>query len=582
MRHGYRKNGRNGKPAATMDEASTPIEYLNTVLDHLPQAISVFDENLRLQCWNARYAAVIGVPGTLLYPGARFEEIYGFLARRGDFGPGRPEELVEQRRRIAQNGEPQLFERAGLNGHTLLIAREPLHVEGRHAGFVTTYTDITERKRIEAEIQHLAHHDALTGLANRSLLDARLQQAIADARRCGQSLAVLFLDLDRFKNINDSLGHHVGDSLLTQVAERLCRQVRESDTVARLGGDEFVVALQGIHDARDAARITENLLHTLSSPYQVQGSELHVTPSIGISLFPDDAQDATALLRNADIAMYHAKALGRANYQFFTEELNHSTMLRLELENRLRHAIDRQEFELWYQPLFDASGTALNGFEALARWRRDEGLLAPGHFIPIAEETGMIVELGHWVLREACRQAQRWSSLGLQRPRVAVNLSARQLRDADFADMVAATLHETGLEASMLELEITESAVMDRPEEAVSLLRKLKQLGVSLALDDFGTGYSSLAYLKMFPLDRLKIDRSFIHSIDTDPNDSAIVSAAISLAHSLGFPVVAEGVETASQARHLARLGCDELQGFHFGRPQPAAQANELLQRVCA
>lgn len=553
--------------------------YLNAILDQLPQAISVFDTHLRLQCWNARYAEVIGVPRAMLHHDARFEDIYRIPAERGDFGAGNPAELVEQRRQLALNFEPLLFERTRPGGQTLLIAREPLYIDGRIAGVVTTYTDISDRKRIEAEVQHLAHHDVLTGLANRSLLDARLQQAIADARRCKQHLAVLFIDLDRFKNINDSLGHQVGDELLVQVAERLRSEVRETDIVARLGGDEFVIALQGLSNASDAARITETLLSRLSMPYQVGLTELHATPSIGISVFPDDAEDTDSLLRNADAAMYHAKAVGRANYQFFTDDLNRSTTLRLELENSLRRAIGRNEFELWYQPLHDARGAALSGFEALVRWRRENNeLVMPDHFIPVAEDTGLIVELGQWVLREACRQARLWADAGTTRPRISVNLSARQLHNTRFADTVAAILAETGLDPSMLELEITESSVMDRPDEAVKLLHQLKALGVSIAIDDFGTGYSSLSYLKLFPLDRLKIDGSFISSIDSDPNDSAIVSAAVSLAHNLGLPVVAEGVETAAQAQHLTLLGCDELQGYHFSRPIPANEADFMLR----
>ncbi len=558
---------------AAEEELRRQTAYLTAILDHMPQGISAFDERLRLQYWNRRFADVLDLPDEALHRDARFEDLIMYPARRGEYGPGDPAQLVAERRALALRFEPHRTERTRPNGRTHLVSGEPMHIDGEVAGFISTYADITEQKRAEAEIRHLAHSDALTGLANRFSLYARLGQAMADARRSGQSLAVLFLDLDRFKTINDSLGHHVGDALLVQVADRLRGCVREADTVARLGGDEFVVALQDVGCAANAAHVAGKLLARLSAPYVVDGTELHAAPSIGISLFPDDCADATGLLRNADAAMYHAKASGRANYQFFTAELNRAATARLILEGKLRRAVERGEFELWYQPLIAACDGTLIGVEALARWRHpQDGLIAPDQFIPLAEETGMITAIGAWVLGEACRQAVRWREQGLGALRVAVNVSARQLRDASFAEAVAGALAASGLEAGALELEITESSIMEQPERAIDLLRALKALGVHIAIDDFGTGYSSLSHLKRFPLDRLKIDRSFVSDIEHDANDAAIVAAAVSVAHNLGLSVVAEGVESAEQVARLRKLGCDVLQGFHFSRPLPAAE----------
>ncbi|WP_241762828.1 putative bifunctional diguanylate cyclase/phosphodiesterase [Aromatoleum aromaticum] len=464
---------------------------------------------------------------------------------------------------------------------TLMIngVRDPETREITH--FIAIFSDITARKRAEADIQHLAYHDTLTGLANRFSLTARLQLSVAEARRNGQRLAVMFLDLDRFKHINDSLGHPVGDELLKQVARRLRDAVRETDTVARLGGDEFVVVLQGIGGAHDVTHVAAKLLAQLSAPYCVDTTELHTTASIGISLFPDDSADPAALMRNADTAMYHAKAAGRAKFQFYTDEMNRAATARLDLERKLRGAVARGEFELWYQPQFDSRHGHLTGLEALVRWRHpQDGLIAPLRFIPLAEETGVIVEIGTWVLREACRQARQWLDAGLPELRISVNLSVRQLREKCLVDTVWTTLAASGLRPGLLELEITESAVMDNPDEAVALLQALKNLGVRIAIDDFGTGHSSLSYLKLFPLDHLKIDRSFISDIEHDANDTMIVAAAVSLAHNLGLSVIAEGVESAVQVARLRELGCDELQGFHFSRPVTADVVENLLRSV--
>ncbi len=804
--------------------------YLEAILAHLPQGITVFDEQLRLKHWNKRATEVLDLPDEIMQPDVSFEDLIRVPAERGEYGPGDPKMLVEERRKLALRFKAHCFERTRPNGRTHIVAGEPLMIDDRVAGFITTYTDITDRKAIEraveqqsqtlrtiidnipcgvslidkdlkvveyndelkrvlnfpdslfasgppqlhdlllfnaqrgeygpgdpqviaaelverarhprshsfervrpdgkvihvsgqplsngsfvtiyndvtelrraserqaladkvfehtpdavlilspdksiisvnpaftditafdradvvgkpflpderessqpdpekawdksemrgcytgescgrrkagssfprelslvtvrdrangrithyiaiftditerkiqeAHIEHLAHHDPLTGLANRFALHDRLDHALAHARRNGRRLAVLFLDLDRFKNINDSLGHHAGDNVLVQVGQRLRSSVRDSDTVARQGGDEFVVVLQDVDDVRNAALIAGNLMQILSEPYSLGDMELHAIPSIGISLFPDDAEDTQGLLRNADAAMYHAKALGRGNFQFFDKTLTSHANERLRLEARLRRAVAKEEFELWYQPVFETRSGALElaGFEALLRWRNQDGtLIPPGDFIPLAEETGIIVPLGDWVISEACRQLSHWRASGHDSLRLAINLSARQLREETLSQQVAMQMRAHALEAGALEFEITESSVMTEPDKAIEILKALKICGAALSIDDFGTGYSSLSYLKRFPLDRLKIDRSFVSDIETDANDAAIVNAAVSLAHGLGLQVVAEGVESAAQVERLTELGCDELQGFFLGKPMPAAAVDMLL-----
>ena len=444
--------------------------------------------------------------------------------------------------------------------------------DGRVLNYIGTFSDISERKEAEARIDWLAHHDALTGLLNRHGLDQRLQQAIAAARREMQALALVFIDLDRFKLVNDTIGHHSGDQVLTEVGRRLRDCVRNADIIARLGGDEFVLVLTGLDDPLDTLQVTRKLQATLSAPYQVGGRSLHLTPSMGVSLFPTDAQDADGLLREADTAMYHAKESGRNNTQFYAAEMTARATARLDLERDLRRALDEDEFELFYQPQVLARDGRLCGMEALVRWRHPQrGLVGPSEFIAVAEESGLILPLGAWVLDEACRQLSLWRDRGAAPSRMAVNLSVHQLRHDDLVDLVRATLRRYHLDPGLLALEITESAAMERPEQAISRLRELRDMGIELAMDDFGTGYSSLAYLQSLPLQSLKLDRGFVRDLERNPGDAAICAATVALAHKLGLAVVAEGVETAGQAAFLLAQGCDELQGNHFGEPAPAA-----------
>ncbi|MDP3636491.1 MAG: EAL domain-containing protein [Azonexus sp.] len=449
---------------------------------------------------------------------------------------------------------------------------------GQPAHYIWILADITERKQSEERMRHIAQHDALTGLPNRLALAMRLAQLLPEARRHNWRLAIMFLDLDRFKIINDTLGHPVGDELLREVACRLSSVVRETDFVARLGGDEFVIILPGITSPADAAIVAGKIIAKLSIAIEAEGHELHTSPSIGISIFPDDGPDGDTVMKNADVAMYHAKSAGRNNYQFFTAEMNRVTADRLDIERKLRHAISRNELALCFQPQFRADSSQPTGVEALLRWHHPtDGMIPPDRFIPVAEETGLIVEIGEWVLLNACREVKHWIDKGLQPIRIAVNVSARQLRRRDFCETVAGVLAETELPPELLEIELTESSVMENPEEAIAILQRLGRMGISLAIDDFGTGYSSLAYLKLFPIDHLKIDRSFVRDIETDLNDRAIAFGTIALAHSLGLNVIAEGVETEQQLKLLSANGCDEVQGYLFSKPLTGAAAFAFL-----
>lgn len=429
-----------------------------------------------------------------------------------------------------------------------------------------------------AELNHLAYHDALTDLPNRILFEDRLTQALSQVHRNRQTLGMLFLSLDRFKKVNDTLGHALGYKLLKEVAERLSNCVVEGDTVARFEGDEFALLLTHVNGTEDVIEIAVAVNEALNLPFTLDGNELFITTSIGISLCPDDGTDASTLMKNAGAAIYRAKQQGGGNYQFYTADMNAKALKRLELENSLRRALERKEFEVYYQPQVDINTGQVAGMEALVRWRHPElGIISPAEFIPLAEDTGLIVPIGEWVLRTACAQIKSWQDEGVARLRVAVNLSARQFQQQNLADMVIEILNETSLDPQHLELELTESSIMENAESAVETLRQFKNKGVRISIDDFGTGYSSLGYLKRLPIDILKIDRSFVRDVNTDSDDGALVMAIITLAHNLRLKVIAEGVETEEQLRFLHLLRCDEWQGFLFSKPLPAAAFKELL-----
>ena len=464
---------------------------------------------------------------------------------------------------------------------TFLTVRAPLRRAGRDViGVLTTALDITDRKSAEDRLHHLAHHDTLTGLPNRTLLGSQLRHALARGRRGDRLFALHFIDLDRFKAINDGLGHHVGDQLLVAVGARLGETVRDGDTVARLGGDEFAIIQCDIAGPAEAAELAARVTRALGSPFHCDGHDLTIGASIGITVQPQDGGDEDTLLRNADLAMYRAKASGRSTWQFFAADMGPHAREAMRIEVELRTSLTRSEFVLHYQPQVELGTGRVVGVEALLRWQRPgHGLVHPSAFIALAEETGLIVPISTWVLREACQQAVRWRAGGLAPLRIGVNLSPVQFRRQDVFELVARTLAETGLDPQWLELELTESILMERAEETAAVLQRLRDVGVRLSVDDFGTGYSSLSYVKTFPLDRLKIDQSFVRGVCTDPNDTAIVRAILELGHTLRLDVVAEGVETEEQVTWLRQEGCEEAQGFFFSRPVPADEVAGLLRR---
>jgi diguanylate cyclase (GGDEF)-like protein/PAS domain S-box-containing protein len=449
---------------------------------------------------------------------------------------------------------------------------------GEAARMLGVQVDITERRRAEEQVGRLAHYDSLTGLPNRVLFADRLDQAMIESDRHGRLVGVAFLDLDRFKNINDTLGHDAGDQLLKAVAERLTGAVRKGDTVARLSGDEFTLILADMGHMDDVVRVAQKVLDAFTQPFHVAGRELHMTASLGITLYPFDVKDVSGLLRNADIAMYRAKEHGRNTYQFYAADMMTKAVENLALENDLRHAVARGELVLHYQPIIGCADGEILGMEALVRWQHGtRGLIPPLQFIPLAEDTGLIVPIGEWVLREACTQCRRWQREFKRPLRIAVNLSARQFGQPPIARTVRRVLEGTGLDPATLELEITESVLLHHDAEKLESLRALAEIGVTLSIDDFGTGYSSLSYLKRFPVDALKIDQSFTHDIPDDADDTALARAIIHMAHILGLKIVAEGVETQAQFEFFRSEHCDAAQGFYFSKPLPAEEFAALL-----
>ncbi|WP_310451082.1 EAL domain-containing protein [Sulfuritalea sp.] len=588
-----RFHGDSGNVVVTHDnitakkQAEAAIQLYASAFQHSAEAILISDAGNRIQAVNGAFTLLTGYtsdeaigrnPGFLATgqtPAATYRDMWTALRESG-FWQGE----VWDRRKDGTVYPKWL---------SLSVVRD---AAGEITHYIGSFADISERKVAEQRITHLANHDALTGLFNRLSLKERLEQALATVRREHRALAVLFIDMDRFKAINDSLGHAVGDELLLEVARRLRDEVRDSDIVARLGGDDFVVVLTDVEGANAAARVADKLLRVLGQPYQIREHQLHSTPSIGVAFFPIDGEDGETLLKSADTAMYHAKSQGRNNVQFFTAAMNQAAIERLRLDHDLRVALEEGQFELHYQPKLEACASCegcdacddracrVVGVEALVRWRHPrDGLISPLKFIPVAEETGLILPLGEWVLDEACRQLRVWRDAGIASATMAVNLSAHQLGSPSLLGFVRETLIRHGLTGADVELEITESAVMDDPAASIGRLNALRELGVKLSIDDFGTGYSSLSYLKLLPIHTLKLDQSFVRDIESDPNDVAICTATIALAHNLGLTVVGEGVETEAQHRFLTGHGCDYLQGYLFSKPVVAAEALAFIRR---
>lgn len=539
--------------------------------------IFAFDHECNCTVWNPGMEAITGIsrdetPGRRVYDLFQsFQEIAGsrFLS---EIISGKTLSTKEKSFSISREGKKRFYE-----AHFSPLFNESREVIG---GFAII-RDITTRVQAEETIKHQAFHDSLTGLPNRLLFEDRLSIAIGQARRAKEMLAILFIDLDRFKVINDTLGHNIGDQLLNVLGQRLVKCMRDGDTVARMGGDEFTVLLPKINSKNDAIRATERIFKIFKPAFNLENHELYVSGSIGIAIYPQCGDNPQALLKNADIALYQVKDLGGDNnYQIYSSDMDNSSLERLSLESALRQAIERNELVLHFQPRINLFTEEITGMEALVRWnRRHMGMVSPGAFIPVAEETGLILPIGEWVLNAACKQVKAWQNSGLHPIPVAVNLSARQLHQGDFLEEVTRILNATGLPPQCLELELTESLLMKNTDSINRLLHQLSDMGIQLSIDDFGTGYSSLSYLKRFPINTLKIDQSFIRNITTDSNDAVIAQTVIRMAHSLGLRAVAEGVETLEQLSVLRSLECDEAQGFYFSKPLPNEDFKKLLCR---
>ncbi len=571
-------------------ELERSYEFSRTVQNSMSDPISIIDVDTR---------KIIGVNSVFLQEfGLREEDVIGktcYEMTHHQSAPCSPPDDVCPLTEMVSTGRHASVEHVHYdhNGEKkyIEVLTSPIRDEkGKIIQAIHISRDITERKQAEEQIRFLAYYDSLTSLPNRTFYKELLARALIYAQRHKKVMAVLFIDLDSFKRINDTLGHDRGDELLRGVAERLLKRVRKSDCVARsgddevinivsrLGGDEFIVLLNEVGHEYDATLVARRILSDISQPFTLSGREVFVTASIGISLYPSDGQDAETLLKNADIAMYSAKEQGKNNVQFYAESMNAAALTRFALENDLHKALERNEFMLYYQPKVDVRNGKTLGMEALIRWKHPvRELVSPAEFIPLAEETGLILPIGEWVLRSACLQNKAWQAAGVPCIPISVNLSRRQFEQQNLIEIVMRALQDAGLDASWLELEITESTIMQNPAKAISMLQTLKAKGIKISVDDFGTGYSSLDQLKRIPLDALKIDRSFVANITTNPDDAAIASAIIGMAHSLKLKVVAEGVETEDQMAFLRSLGCDEAQGYLFSRPMPAEECMPFI-----
>jgi len=565
-------------------KSDSTLRRFEHIVSSNPHFMSFIDRNYTFQVINDAYVKAFGKQREEI-TGHTLAELYG-----KEFFLTYQKKPFDSALSGQETGFEAWFDLPSIGRRYMVIDYTPYYDDNIVTGVIVSAHDITDRKlteeleRIhEEKIEHLAYHDALTNLPNRALFIDRLGQVLAQGSRENNQAAVLFADLDRFKTINDTLGHAVGDELLRHVATRLREVLREGDTVARLGGDEFVILLPRIQNARDAAQVATKAVAIMSVPFSVHGHELHVSTSLGVSLYPRDGEDAETLLKHADTALYQAKNLGRNQYQFFNPSMNAQAHERLLLENSLRKALERNEFLLHYQPQIDLKTNRITGIEALIRWNQPErGMVMPQDFIPIAEETGMINDIAEWVINAACLEVSEWQKAKRtgSNVRVAVNLSTRQLQLVGLPDMVQAILDKNGLAPEFLELEITESTLMDNPENAIRVLNEFHDKGIHITVDDFGTGYSSLAYLKRLPIDRIKIDKSFVRDIPGDPNDVAIVQAILAMAQQLGMHVLAEGVETEEQRNFMLKHGCEEAQGYLFSKPLTAEECAKFLEQA--
>jgi diguanylate cyclase (GGDEF)-like protein/PAS domain S-box-containing protein len=556
------------------EELKNTLSLLSATLESTADGILVIDREEKMVSFNQKFVTMWRIPPPLMVAQDGSTALNHVLDQLKD-----PDGFRKKVKELNAQAEAESYDLLECKDERFYECySQPQRIAGRCIGRVWSFRDITEKKQAQERLHYLAAHDPLTNLPNRTLLFDRLGQAISRVDWHRRLVAVLFMDLDRFKVINDTLGHSYGDRLLKAVGNRLSENVRGGDTVARLGGDEFVVVLADIARAEDVPMVIKKILDSLSLPFGVEAVELFITASVGVSLYPNDGEDPVMLLKNADAAMYRAKEQGGNNYQFYSPDMNVRIIERLALETDLRRALEREEFLLHYQPQVDLETGRIIGMEALVRWKKpDLGLVSPAKFIPLAEETGLILPIGEWVLRRACEQNKSWQEAGLPPIRIAVNLSARQFQQENLAMTIGRVLQETGLDSKFIELELTESLLMKKGEITLSILRELNKMGLRLSIDDFGTGYSSLSYLTRFPIHELKIDKSFVLSVTVDSNNAVVARAIVTMAHGLGLKALAEGVETQEQLDFLRSIRCDEAQGYLFSRPLPTEEATKLL-----